>query len=196
MGPDGAVARDKRKIFGGCVKGMSERTTEGRRHVIVDGYNTLHALPGWKRLLNRDPAAARERLLTRLRVLHDFEGCRLSLVFDGPGDAAAAEPDPASSALTVVFAPAGLTADGVIERMVLASSDPEAIVVVTHDRMIGEVAWSRGASVMGAAALEEWVGRCRSRMERGFPLSEKPQGPLASPFEHLPGKGKGRKGRS
>ncbi|MDE3084726.1 MAG: NYN domain-containing protein, partial [Verrucomicrobiota bacterium] len=55
------------------------------KHLLVDGTNILHAWSELRTLTARDKESARKQLSQTLRVLHDAEGWRVTIVFDGRG---------------------------------------------------------------------------------------------------------------
>ena len=54
-----------------------------QEHLIIDGNNALHAIPELKREMGRDRNQARDSLLRLLEPLQSFEGCMMTVVFDG-----------------------------------------------------------------------------------------------------------------
>src|SRR5471032_1387457 len=94
------------------------------KHLLVDGPNILHAWPELRALLKRDRDAARSQLGQRLAAIHDAEGARVTLVFDGRGTELVVERPSQQETFTVIFTPSSLTADDVIERLVARAADP------------------------------------------------------------------------
>lgn len=136
-------------------------------HLLIDGYNILHAWPAMRSLLRARRDAAAARLLEVVRVVHDFEGWALTLVFDGQGDALTIEhPDDGNTALTVVYAPRGVTADGIIERLLARTPQAEDWVVATGDHAIAQTALANGARAIGPAELQTWIEAVEARQTR------------------------------
>jgi len=136
--------------------------------LIVDGYNLLHqdesALGG------AGLEAARQRLVRRVESAAAGLAPRITIVFDGRErgrDAAFDAPH-----LEVLFSPSGLTADGMIERMVSQAENPLDILVVTSDRAERDVVSAAGASTMSSADFQH---RCEQAAK---PVSNKGFGPL------------------
>ena len=73
-------------------------------------------------------------------------GSRLTVVFDGRGGRSSIQKFGSSNLLDVVYSSSQEGADGVIERMVMASKYPAQICVVTNDNLIRNCAFSCGAS--------------------------------------------------
>src|SRR5690554_4947143 len=90
----------------------------GQAHLLIDGYNVIHSWPDLKRLMKDSPDAACNQLFERVRVIHDQDGCRVSVVFDGNRNAIEVEHPTGQDALSRIYAPADLSADGVIEQIV------------------------------------------------------------------------------
>jgi uncharacterized protein len=103
-------------------------------HLIVDGSNVLHAWPETRALARKDRDAARTLLVRRVAGLHDGAGWRVTVVFDGRGDALQIEPVGGASDFVCIYTPGGTTADDVVERLVGKAADPSACLVATADR--------------------------------------------------------------
>jgi len=127
-------------------------------HVIVDGYNVIHQWPWLKTILQqRGYEAACERLLQKVRVLHDLRGLQLTLIFDGQGERVSITHPGNERSLSCVFSPSDESADTLIEHMVCRSKDPRSITVVTRDHMLAESIGSAGAMVLSPEGLAEWL---------------------------------------
>lgn len=86
-------------------------------HLIVDGYNLIHADDQLKALLNENMEAARDTLVLMVEEYCSREGKTAEVVFDAGG-----RPGPASSVersklLTVTYTASGETADTYIEKL-------------------------------------------------------------------------------
>lgn len=146
-------------------RGRKKQGVEPPRHLLVDGYNVLHA---WSWLSAHDTSAgirevARARLVEAVRPLHDLERWRVTVVFDGRGVAVDRDAGVSESGFTVLYAPADRTADSVIEALVAASPDPTQCVVATADGPERETVAAAGATCMSPADLLAWCERCRAR---------------------------------
>ena len=135
-------------------------------HLLIDGYNLIHAWPG---LHKNQPAsntmALRTTLADRVRNLHDFDGVRTTLVFDGQGDRIEIERPGAAATFSFLFTPSGLTADAVIEQLVAQSHTPQTITVVTEDAMIRETIISLGAFWLSATQFQKRLSHCEQRQD-------------------------------
>jgi len=114
-------------------------------------------------------AAARQALVDAVRVISDIDDVEITVVFDGRAPFTETEVNGSDSAVRVLFAPAGLTADGVIERLVAADSSSHPCLVATADRMERETVIAAGAECVSPDDLAKWVDRCRRRVRRRQP---------------------------
>lgn len=133
------------------------------RHLLVDGANVLHSWPEFAALLKRDRDAARSQFVRTVAAIHDAEEVRVTIVFDGRGDAIALERPTRQLTFSVIYTPASLTADDVIEQMVANSADPTACFVVTGDHAERETVVASGANALRPADLAAWVAQAESR---------------------------------
>lgn len=110
--------------------------------------------------------AAREVLIQKVRVIHDIDDLRVTVVFDGAGQRPEIERQPESPDFTVIYAPSDSTADTLIERLVANSKNPERVTVASQDFMIRETVQTLGAFTMHPEDLEKWVERCLQRQRQ------------------------------
>lgn len=138
---------------------------EAQRHLLVDGYNVLHQWSRGKVLLRRGQlAAAREYLAAETRILHDREGWRVTLVFDGKGNEPEVERPFQDLTFSFLYSPSSLSADAVIEQLVTGSADPSLCLVVTMDSLERETLQVAGASVITPDDLASWVRQAEGRL--------------------------------
>jgi uncharacterized protein len=130
-------------------------------HLLVDAHNVIHAWAELSRLwrLPGGKSSARDALARRVRVLHDEDGLRVTLVFDGRGERIEEERPGRDASFVYLFSPAGLTADGVIERMAGQAADPSHLLVATGDGMIRSTVEALGAVWISPENLRERVDR-------------------------------------
>jgi predicted RNA-binding protein with PIN domain len=175
------------------------------RHLLVDAFNVIHAWPELRATLaSHGPDAARAQLADLLRPIHDMEGWRVTLVFDGRGDAITVERPGREPTFSFVFGPSGLSADGVIEQLVANATLPPAedrrsrkkkaeapeIAVATRDNLLGEAARACGARQLTPELLRDWAGHAAVRQTCDV-LARSRQAASAwksgrSPWEKLP----------
>jgi len=134
------------------------------KHLLVDGPNILHAWPQLRKLLRRDRDAARSQLVRRLAAIHDAEGVRVTVVFDGRGSELVFERPSQQETFTVIFTPSKLTADDVIEQLIARSAEPGCCEVATADNAERRTAEGLGASVLTPEDLAAWCGRAEQRL--------------------------------
>ena len=134
-----------------------------KKHLLVDGSNILHAWPEFRTLLPRGRHAARSRLSHALAPLHDIEGFRLTLVFDGSGSELTVERPAGEASFVHIHTPSGTTADNVIIQLVGCAKAPGDCVVATDDRGEREAVAALGAAVISAADLAGRASRASQR---------------------------------
>lgn len=132
-------------------------------HLIIDGFNIIHAWPTFRPLLRRGLDVAAGRLLDAVRILHDFEGNALTIVFDGQGSTLSISHPEEVTSLTVVYSPAGMTADTIIERLLARAPAVEDWVVASGDAAIAQSALSYGARAISPQALADWCAESEQR---------------------------------
>jgi len=133
------------------------------RHLIIDGYNLIHAVPEWKLLAARGLAPAREAVANAARAIHDADGIRVTVVFDGPADRLTIERPTGQESFSLVYATADLSADGVIEQLCGKARPGDDLWVATGDNMIGESARANRAAVLTAPDFLAWYQRSTGR---------------------------------
>ena len=135
-------------------------------HLLLDGYNLIHAVPEWKQYLSSDQERSRELLAAWVRSIHDMDAVRTTLVFDGKGADLSIERPFKEHTFSYVFSPSGVTADTVIEQLAGKAGNPDAVVVTTNDRVLQHTVLASVAQVMSLSELESWVQSCEQRMKR------------------------------
>jgi predicted RNA-binding protein with PIN domain len=114
-----------------------------RDYLLVDGHSVIFAWPELRALHARRMGSAREALIKTLTDYQDQSGVRVVLVFDGRGAKASDEGDPGG--IQVFYAPAGRSADELIERLVAKYAPLHRLVVATSDLLEQQTAISFGA---------------------------------------------------
>jgi predicted RNA-binding protein with PIN domain len=117
---------------------------EAREYLLVDGHSVIFAWPELRALHVRRMAAAREALAKALTDYQDQSGVRVVLVFDGRGAKAQEESNPGG--IQIFYAPAGRTADELIERLVAKYAGVHRLTVATSDRLEQQTAITFGAA--------------------------------------------------
>lgn len=143
------------------------------KHLLIDGSNLLRAWPELREIEKRDREAARSRLSERVRLLHDFEDFRVTLVFDGKGTETVVEHPSGEVTFTHIFTPSHLTGDDVIEHMVGQSAEPYRCWVATDDRAERHTVDAVGGTSLSAVELAEWLERVEARQRAKLTELEK-----------------------
>jgi len=136
-----------------------------QKHLLIDGSNIMHAWPELSALLPGDRAAARSRLSQAVRVVHDAEQVRVTVVFDGRGSALTVEQPAGPPTFAHIYTPAGTTADDVIAQLVGQAREPSACLVATDDRGERQAVEALGATCLSSADLASWVKRAEQRQQ-------------------------------
>ena len=133
---------------------------EFAKHLLVDGYNIVHAWPDLRRVLAKEGReVARAQLVERVRILHDFERLRVSIVFDGRGGDIAIERPTRHATFSVLYTPGGMTADDLIEQLAAHAEAPADVVVATADAAERDTIEAAGAQAVSPEQLADWVER-------------------------------------
>lgn len=121
-----------------------------RGHVVIDGYNLLHAHPAYAVGERDDLDSARARLVADVAGFAEG-GPHTILVFDGGGNPHSDGAPHHIGALTVIFSPAGTSADTAIESLAQRFRERgEALLVVTSDGATRETVRGGTVSVLSS----------------------------------------------
>jgi predicted RNA-binding protein with PIN domain len=134
------------------------------RHLLVDGSNIAHAWPELRTMLARSRPAAHARLERALSTIHDHEGVRVTLVFDGSGKELDLRCPSASQTFSVVRTPTGMPADAFIEGWVGRSVPASDCWVATGDMAEGRTIEGLGGHWISPDDLSAWVRRSEAMM--------------------------------
>jgi len=129
-------------------------------HVIVDGYNAMHALPIGADWPGRTFKDRRDGFVARLGEYAVSRGAKVTVVFDGAKGGDPAGGFERQSGVDVLYSPRGVEADRLIRDLVDSSERKQDLLIVSSDRGVYGYARTRGASV---ARADELVGRLRPR---------------------------------
>ncbi len=137
-------------------------------HLIVDGYNVIHAWPTTRKLLREGWAAAVAELARAVRVIHDEEGRQVTVVLDGKGERLSIEHPGGQATFSLVYSPAGVAADTIIEQLVHRLPEPSEATVASRDNLVVETTSAHGATPISPEALADWVERCAQSQTDGL----------------------------
>ncbi len=133
---------------------------EFAKHLLVDGYNIAHTWPDLRRVLAKEGReVVRARLVERIRILHDFERLRVSVVFDGRGGDIAIERPTRHLTFSVLYTPSGMTADDLIEQLTVQAAQPREVCVATADAAERDTIEAAGAQAISPEQLAAWIER-------------------------------------
>ncbi len=133
-------------------------------HLLIDGYNVIHAWPELRSLLGKSVDAARERLIETCRVVREVDGLRVTLVFDSNRDTPQVETPGEDQGYAVLYAPKGVSADGLIEQIVRRAKKPAQCIVISRDNLVLEAIRATGGFGYFPEELLDWVKRCEARL--------------------------------
>ncbi|MEN7972273.1 MAG: NYN domain-containing protein [Verrucomicrobiota bacterium] len=137
--------------------------------LIIDGYNLLHQAEELARLLRTDIQGARHRLVRMVEETAHNMARQIAIVFDGRETGS--DTALTSKYLEVLFSPANLSADTVIEQLVCKLPNPENSLVVTSDHAEHDTVSSAGAQTMSS---EEFMARCLADARKTIPKRTPP----------------------
>ena len=129
------------------------------RHLLIDGSNILRAWPELKALFQRDREAAKAQLVRSVSPIHDQEGVRVTVVFDGSGKEIGISCPGALPSFSIVTTPGGVTADDFIEQWVGKAKEPAACEVATADVAQGRTVQALGGHWISPEDLAAWTNR-------------------------------------
>ena len=133
--------------------------------LIIDGNNLLHQIPELREAVRHDFDGARAALVRRFEPLVGTLADRITIVFDGrlPGHTPPVRFDrtPAPPGVEIIFSPAHLTADSLIERLVTEAADSQKITVVSSDLAERQTVEATGAHTLSCRTFLESLARMR-----------------------------------
>ncbi|MEE9368175.1 MAG: NYN domain-containing protein [Pontiella sp.] len=137
--------------------------------LIIDGYNLLHQVDEFAKLLQTDIHLARQRLVRRIANTAYCMAPQTTIVFDGRESGQ--DDSLTAKHLEIYFSPSNLSADTIIERLVCRYKSPGGILVVTSDHAEHETVSSAGAQVMSS---QEFMSQCERNEKKTVPKQTPP----------------------
>lgn len=134
------------------------------QYLLIDAYNVICATESLREAMQSNLDAARDMLADQVKSIHDAEGLHLAMVLDSRNDRLEVEHPYGKKSFEFVYAPAEVSADGVIERMVARVKKPGDATVVSNDGMVRESARANGAIALRPEELFEWARACDARL--------------------------------
>jgi predicted RNA-binding protein with PIN domain len=141
--------------------------------LIIDGNNLLHQIPELRDQVRQDFDGARAALVRQFEPLVGSLADRITIVFDGrlPGQTPPLQFDrtPAPAGVEIIFSPSHLTADSLIERLVVESENPDKIAVVSSDLAERHTVEAAGAYTLSCRTFLESLARMRTDRAPSLP---------------------------
>ena len=134
------------------------------RYLLIDAYNVICATDSLREIMQVNLDTARDQLAEIVRSIHDAEAVHVALVLDSRKDKLEVEHPYKVKTFEYLYAPAALSADGVIERMVARVKNTHDTSVVSNDRMVRESVRANGAIALRPEDLFEWARGCELRL--------------------------------
>lgn len=134
-------------------------------YLLIDAHNVICATEELRVLLGQSQDMARDRLAASALAIHDAEGLRVALVLDSRNSRLEVAHPFQKKTFEYLYAPADLTADGVIERILRRASEPAGMTVVSNDNHVREATRSSGAMALRPEEFFEWAVACEKRLE-------------------------------
>ena len=140
-----------------------------RKYLFIDACNVILSTDSLKEALQKNMDAARDQLAEMVRPIHDAEGVRVDLILDSRSDQLQVKYPYGDDTFQFRYAPADLTADGVIEQALQKLQKVKhsiEISVVSNDNLVREATRASGAIALRPEALFEWARRCENRLSQ------------------------------
>lgn len=137
-----------------------------RRYLLIDAFNVIHATDPLRKLMAGQLDLARDQLAEMVRPIHDAEAIRVALILDSRNENLEVEHPFGARTFEYLYAPAALTADGVIERIVKRVREPSGVSVVSNDNMVREATRASGAMALRPEELFSWAQACETRLRQ------------------------------
>ena len=134
------------------------------RYLLIDAYNVICATDSLREIMQGKLDTARDQLAKIVRSIHDAESVHVALVLDSRKDKLEVEHPYKVKTFEYLYAPAALSADGVIERIVARVKNTHDTTVVSNDRMVRESVRANGAIALRPEDLFERARGCKSRL--------------------------------
>ncbi len=146
----------------------------------IDGYNVLYQSSVLRPLAVKDFEAARDALIEKVAGFCVALNAHAVIVFDGRGEQRHPEravPKTLVKGLEILYSPADLSADAVIERMIYKAGNRLDFVVVSNDRSLRDLCRNLGALTMEADNFLESVRETRAGTSQVLKNLEKASAP-------------------
>jgi predicted RNA-binding protein with PIN domain len=132
-------------------------------HLIIDGYNLLHANRTLTQLGSIELQQERDRLIHRLSIYRQLKACEITVVFDGWQGGWNTEKKERIKGIELIFSKLGEKADEVIKRLVKGKGS--GAIVITSDREVSRYAERMAVAVIPSQQFKEKLERTDIKMD-------------------------------
>lgn len=146
-----------------------------KRYILLDGYNIIYASDALKHLMPNNKLRARESLAEMVQAIHSVEDVHIIIIFDSSNNTVEVEYPFRDKTFEFVFAPKSLTADGVIERILVRIKNKEQVSVVSNDNLVREATRSNGAAALRPKDLFDWIRSSNKRLNEMRNINSSPK---------------------
>jgi len=152
-------------------------------HLIIDGYNLLHADRSLTNVNSIELQRERERLIDRLSTYQKMRDCGLTVVFDGWQEGWSTETREKKKGIEIIFSKQGEKADEVIKR--IAKEKGSGTVVITSDREVSRFVQRMDVAVIPSEQFREKLENASSHMIEESPEEEESGAKKKGPARRL-----------
>jgi predicted RNA-binding protein with PIN domain len=151
-------------------------------HLLIDGYNLLHALGMSPQSSGLSLERSRLRMLDWLGSATRDKSADICLVFDAA--AASGTSERTVRGMLIRFS-TGQTADDLIEQLIRDERVPSSLTVVSNDRRIQRAAQRRGCIWWSCGELLDWLPKSSEResVTAQEPEADKPAAPSSEEID-------------
>ncbi len=143
-------------------------------HLIIDGYNLLHADRTLIRLNPIQLQKERDRLVDQLSAYRSLRQMEMTVVFDGWQGGWSTEKRERKKGIELVFSKLGEKADEVIKRLVREKG--AAVTVISSDRELSRYAEKMAVAAVSSDQFKEKMENTLMKGEKDFEDEEERSG--------------------
>ncbi|MGQ9508892.1 MAG: NYN domain-containing protein [Thermodesulfobacteriota bacterium] len=135
-------------------------------HLIIDGYNLLHAHRSLFRLNSIELQWEREKLIRQLATYRYYRSCEVTVVFDGWQGGSSTEKRERQRGIEVIFSKIGEKADEVIKGFIKEMGS--GVLVISSDREIAKFASRFSVAVISSEEFQKKLREVELKEEGGI----------------------------
>jgi predicted RNA-binding protein with PIN domain len=139
-------------------------------HLIIDGYNLLHAGHSLVQLNPIELQWKRDRLIDQLSAYKKLKQCEITIVFDGWQGGWSTEKKETRKGVEIIFSKVGEKADEVIKR--LARERGSGVTVITSDRDVSKYAERMAVAVIPSDQFSEKMEKASVKSDEDLENAE------------------------